>query len=55
LFFFGLILAIICEIHENGLKSAHLYVIRYEKSKGLANIHDFAAHCGMANEQMAQG
>jgi hypothetical protein len=27
----------------------------YETTKGLAIIQDFAAHCAMQNEQMAQG
>ena len=32
----------------------NLFFIRYVKTKGLAIIQDFAAHCAMKNEQMAQ-
>ena len=33
----------------------YLFFNRYERSKGLAIIQDFAAHCAMKNVQMAQG
>ena len=33
----------------------YLFFNRYEETKGLAIIQDFAAHCAMKNEQMAQG
>ena len=32
----------------------YLFFNRYEESKGLAIIQDFAAHCAMKNEQIAQ-
>ena len=61
----GLIFAIICENHEIGQlqlmflprkdDETYLFFNRYEESKGLAIIQDFAAHCAMKNEQMAQG
>ena len=61
----GLIFANICEIHENWSTSAnfppriydetYLFFNIYETSKGQAIIQDFAAHCAMKNEQMAQG
>jgi hypothetical protein len=57
----GLIFAIICENHEIGQlqlmflprkdHETYLFFNRYEES----NIQDFAAHCAMKNEQMAQG
>ena len=61
----GLIFAIICENHEIGQlqlmflprkdDETYLFFNRYEESKGLAIIQDFAAHCAMKNKQMAQG
>ena len=33
----------------------YLFFNRYEESKGLAIIENFAAHCAMKNEQMAKG
>ena len=33
----------------------YLFFKRYEESKGLAIIENFAAHCAMKNEQMAKG
>jgi hypothetical protein len=32
----------------------YLFLIRYVKINGLAIIQDFAAHCAMKNEEMAQ-
>ena len=32
----------------------YLFFIRYVKINGLAIIQDFAAHCAMKNEEMAQ-
>jgi hypothetical protein len=61
----GLIFAIICENHEIGQlqlmflprkdDETYLFFNRYEESKGLAIIENFAAHCTMKNEQMAKG
>jgi hypothetical protein len=31
------------------------FFYRYEQSKGLSIIQNFAAHCAMENEQMEQG
>ena len=57
----GLIFAIICENHEIGQlqlmflprkdDETYLFFNRYEESKGLAIIQDFAAHCSMKNDQ----
>jgi hypothetical protein len=65
-FFFGLFFfAIHSENHEIGhlqlmfpprkYDETYFYFNRYDQSKGLAIIQDFATHCEMENEQMAKG